>query len=348
MKNIKLYNLYIFISTLTRNIIDIYSIIFLYQSGINIKDIIAIYAIIYFLGMIISTLSIKIGNAIGYKYILIFSSIISGINFLIINNTKNLYIIATFLSLSIFTYHPIRHYYGINLLNEKKKIGINLILIYLATFLSSYFIIKKINTFYLVIISIIGIIPSIFIKKNPPNKIIYPKKIEKYKLNFFIFEQFKILFILLEPLYLYLISKKTSYVGLFNIIITISSIIYLYFLSNKINLKKTYKYLNIIFVIVLLLKINIKNKIILLVIAFLEGIGIKTNELASTVNLYNIKNENKEGYLIICEIIFCLTRTIILCIAYLLNVNITAVMYILLIGVFFLSFQYKEKDNNRF
>lgn len=348
MKNIKFYNLYLFISTFTRNIIDIYSVVFLYQSGFSIRNIIAIYAIIYFLGIFISTLSLKIGNKIGYKYILILSSIISALTFYLLNHTNNGYLIALFLSLSIFTYHPIKHYYGITLLNEKKKIGISLILIYLASFLSSYFVIKKLKTIYLIIITIIGIIPSIFIKRELPKKIVYPKKIPRYKLRFFIFDQFKILFILLEPLYLYLVSKTISYVGFFNIIITISSILYLYFISNKINLSKSYKYLNLIFVIVLIFKLNITNQNILLIIAFLEGIGIKTNELVSTMNLYNV-NKNREGYLILSEVIFCLTRTIFLCVIYLFNVDLTSTMYIFLFGIFLLSFQYREKrvEKNR-
>lgn len=344
MKNIKFYNIYIFISTFTRNIIDIYSVIFLYQNKISIHSIIEIYTIIYFLGIFISTLSIKIGNKIGYKYILIISSIISALTFYIMNNSRNIYLIAISISLSIFTYHPIKHYYGLSLLNQKEKIGNSLILIYLASFISSYFVIKKLKLIYLIIITVIGIIPSLFIKKNSYQLIIYPKGIPKYKLRFFIFDQFKIIFILLEPLYLYLISKTITYVGLFNIIITISSIIYLYLVSKKINFAKSYKYLNIIFFITLLLKLNITNKTLLLIIAFLEGIGIKTNELVSTMNLYNTNN-SKEGYIIISEIIFCLTRTIILSIIYLFNLDLTSTMYILLVGIFILSFQYHEIKN---
>ena len=89
MKNIKTYNIYMFISTLTRNIIDIYSVVLLYQKGFSIQDIIGIYAITYFIGSYISTLSIEIGNKIGYKYILIISSIITSISFYAINTIKD-------------------------------------------------------------------------------------------------------------------------------------------------------------------------------------------------------------------------------------------------------------------
>lgn len=344
MKNIKFYNIFLFISTFTRNIIDIYSVIYLYLNNFSIKDIFGIYVLIYFFGSIISTITLYLGNKIGYKYLYILSSIFTSISFYILQKSHNVYLIAIFISLAIFTYHPIKHYYGIKLLNKKKAIGMSLILIYLATFISSYFVIKKINIIYLIIISVLGIIPALFIKKNPPQKIKIPKGIPKSKLRFFIFDQFKIIFLLLEPLYLYTISKTVSFVGIFNIIITFSSVTYLYFISNKINLEKTYKYINLIFVIILLMKLNILDKKVLMIIAFFEGIGIKTNELVSTINLYNYTNKQKQlGYIILSEIIFCLTRTIILAILYLSDLSLLTSLYILLEGIFILSFQYKIK-----
>lgn len=352
MKNIKFYNIYMFISTFTRNIIDLYSVVYLYKLYPSIKTIIGIYSLVYFLGIFISYLSIKLGNKVGYKYILIFSSIITSITFVVLNNTKiiNTYIVSNLLSLSIFTYHPLKHYYGITLLNKKEKVGISLILVYLASFFSSYFVIKDVKPIILIIITIISIIPTLLIEKNTPKKIEYPKNIPSRKLRFFIFDQFRILFLLLEPLYLYIISKTISYVGIFNIIITISSVLYLYLIANNknINVKKYYCYLNILFVIFLLLKLNITNKTILLIIAFFEGIGIKTNELISTLNLYQEKKLrvfDKEGYLIISEMVFCSTRAIILFLFYLFNINLVIMMYILLIGIFILSFQYSPSKS---
>ena len=307
----------------------------------SFHTIIGLYAIIYFLGSIISSLSIKIGNRIGYKYILFLSTIVSAIAFCLIKTSQNPYLIAISLSLSIFTYHPIRHYYGMTLLNEKKKISSSLILSYLASFLASYAVIKDFNLIYLVIITAIGLIPTIFIKSAPSRKISKTAILSKNKILFYIFDQFKILFLLLEPLYLYTISKKISFVGVFNIIITFSSIICLYLISKKSILHKSYPFINIFFVIVLLVKLNITNQTFLLLIAILEGMGIKINELISTMNLYsNIKESEKERYLITSEQIFCLTRAIIFSTIYLCNIELTITMYLLLIGVFFLSFQY--------
>lgn len=341
MKNLKSYNLYMFVSTLTRNIIDIYSVVLLYKNGFSINDIVGIYAITYFIGSYISTISIKLGNHIGFKYILIFSSIITSISFYAINKIHDPYIISILLSLSIFTYHPIKHYYGITLLKEKKEIGNIIILTYIASILSSYFAIKEIKIIYLVIISLISIIPSLFIKKEKTQPITYPKSIPKDSLNFFILDQFKIVFLLLQPLYLYMISNTISYVGVFNIVITISSILFIYLYANKKDIEKHYKLINILFTIVLLLKLNIDNKTILLIIAFLEGIGVKTNELISTMNLYKNKT-SKTGYLVVSEIIFCLVRGLLLSIIYIFRINLKISLYLLLIGIFLLSFTYKN------
>ena len=346
MKNIKSYNIYMFISTLTRNIIDVYSVVLLYQKGMSVHNIIGIYAIAYFIGALISTISIKIGNNIGFKYILIFSSIITGVSFYIINNFSNPYLISLFLSLSIFTYHPIKHYYGINLLTKKDEIGNMIILTYIATLLSSYFAIKEVKIIYLIIISLISIIPSLFIKKEKKQKITYPKSIPKSTLNFFILDQTKIIFLLLQPLYLYMISNTISYVGIFNIVITISSILFIYKFANKKDIEKYYKYINVLFTIILLLKLNINNKTILLIIAFFEGIGVKTNELISTMNLYHNKT-SKTGYIIISEIIFCLVRGLILSIMYIFKLDLKISLYLLLIGIFLLSFAYKKDTHTK-
>ena len=117
----------------------------------------------------------------------------------------------------------------------------------------------------------------------------------------------------------------------------------MYFISRKLDVSKYYMYINILFVLVLLLKINSVNKIFLLFLASLEGIGIKTNEFISTKNLYTY-NGNLIGYLIKCEVIFCLVRTIFLSLMYLFNIKLEIILYLLLEGIFILSFCYKKRE----
>ena len=343
MKSFKNYNLYVFISTFARNIIDAYSVIYLYNYQITIRNIILIYSICYFLGSIISYISIELGSKIGYKYILIFSSLITIVTFYIINNNFNKYIIAIFMSLSLFTYHPIKHYYGLMLSNKIKNIGYTLITTYIAVLLSSFLAVNN-NLNCLIIIQIASIITALFIKKENIPKINYKKSITKKQYYFFAFDQFRVIFILLEPLYLYTISKNISYITSFNIILTVASILYIYFITSISNIQKLYKYINIIFVLLLLLKININNSRLLLITAFLEGIGIKNSELISTMNLYN--NKQNKWYIIESEIIISIIKSLILAIIYFLNIELKIIMYILIIGIMILSFIYPEKKKN--
>ena len=264
----------------------------------------------------------------------------------------------------MFTYHPIKHYYGLKVLKEQKEIGTVLIYTYLASLLSTYLAIKKTSLILLLLISIIGIIPALFIKKEPSVKfenyvasndfcgefrdflienVGGIEKAKKYKIDDY---QFKIIFMLLEPLYLYLISNNLTYVGIFNIILTISSIFCVYLFTSKININKQYKYLNIIFTIILLLKINTPNKTLLLITAFFEGLGIRLNELISNTNLYSHSNLS-EGYIISSEKIFCITRSIILTIIYLFNFNLKTSLYLLIIGTFILSFKYHPSSKKK-
>ena len=59
------------------------------------------------------------------------------------------------------------------------------------------------------------------------------------------------------------------------------------------------------------------------------------------MNLYQYK-ESKIGYLIMSEIIFCLVRGMILSAIYILRIDLKNSLYILIIGIFLLSFQYKK------
>jgi len=347
MKNQRLYYLFIFFSTFSRNVIDIYSVIFLYQRFNSLKIVVLIYMLVYLFGSIISTLSLLLGNKYGYKYLLIGSQIMTVLAYYLNQHSNSILLIAVCLSLSIFMYHPIRHYYGITLLKDKEMIGKSLIINYGGILLSQFFIIKKLSMIYLIIISVVGIVPVIMMKKEDKKMIKYPKikELSGKKLLFFGLDQTKIIFLLFEPLYLYLISKTISYIGIFNVVLTVSSIIYVYLIAYKINIEKRYKIINILFTLVLLLKLGIINKYLLLIVAFLEGIGVKTNELISTMNLYNYQDKNSfTGYLVISEIFFCLVRFLILLVIYLSNMSLKIFMYILLGGILLLSWMYQKRD----
>ena len=147
-------------------------------------------------------------------------------------------------------------------------------------------------------------------------------------------------------MYLY-VSKDLKYIGIFNVINSIASIIFVYILVRKINVNKWFKYFNILLVIVLLLKLNILNKYFILILAFFEGLLVKVYEIVSMKNLYQVKTDNIKSYLIKVEIIFCLVRSIFMFIFYLFIHDIKIILYILLLFIFLSGFciTIKHKSN---
>ena len=352
MKKLTLYNIFLFLSNISRNIVEIFSFVYLYQKGYKIKNILLFYSIYYLVGVFISYITVYLTKCIKRKVLLIISGLLYGVSFYYLSvmsmTNYNLVILSIILSTSSFIYHTIRHYYAMNLVDkvEDKKIASILISAYLpiifSSILGSYIVDKYsilVSSIIVIILSVISIIPLIFIRDDIANNKIEYSKINSNKLVFFILEQFKVIFLLLEPIYLYLYVKKSlNYVGTFNILIGISSIIYLYYIAHRININKYFKYINIIFCLVLLLKLNITNKYILLVVALLEGLGIKSFELTSNKNIYNIENSNINGYLITCELIFCFLRSIICLMFYLFIDNVKVMLYISLVPIFLISF----------
>lgn len=352
MNNIKRYNIFILLSTMARNIVEIYSSVLLYKMGYSLKNILLFFTILYFIGAITSYITIHTLKKIKPKYILILSSIIFSLSFyymtIMPKTIYNLIIFSIIYAIGSYTYHTLRHYYAIKALDNKKKENIGNILIFtnIAIIISSIlggYIESIMSTIALslivVILSIISFIPLFKFETNITSKEIKYPKIEKNKLLFFILEQAKVINLSLQPLYLYLfINNKITYIGLYNVILGISSCIFIYFFTRKINSQKHFKYLNIIFCIFLLLKINIYNKYLILLIGLFEGLGIKMFEVVSAENIYNIKKDtNILGYILTVELIFCLVRSIICLIAYFIN-DIKIILYITIILIFILSF----------
>ena len=102
-------------------------------------------------------------------------------------------------------------------------------------------------------------------------------------------------------------------------------------------------YFNSIFCLFLLLKLNVSNKYLILIIALFEGLGTKMFEIVSSENIYNIsKNTNIKGYLVIVEVIFCMIRCFMCLIGYFVN-DVKIILYAT-IGLIFLVGFVKRKE----
>ena len=350
MDNIKRYNLFILISTLARNIGNVFSSVILYKMGYSVKDILVFYSVVYFTGGIISSLVIFLIGKIKIKYLLILSSMMFSISFYYMSimhkNIFNLIIFSIIYSIGTYSYHSIRHYLAIKSLNKNKKNSIGNIIIYtniaiiISSFVSGY--IENISTLFLslivIMISIIGIIPILRLDIKEGKSSIKFYKIDRNKKIFFILEQGKSIFLSLEPLYIFLfINNSIKYVGITSALIGVSSCIFTYFFVRRVNDKKYFRYFNILLCTLLMFKLNVFNKYIMLFIVFIEGLLLKVYDVVSTENLYDIESINVKGYLIESEIIFCLGSFIISFIFIFIN-DIRIMLYVLIIFIFISGF----------
>lgn len=360
MTNTKRYNIFILLSTIARNVVEIFSSVLLYQMGYSLKEILLFFTILYLVGAITSTITIYLTKIIKPKYILMISSVIFSGSFYymsVMDKTLiNLIIFSVIYGIGCYTYHSLRHYFAIKAIDGSKRDEIGNILIYsnigviIASLVLSYIQSKLSNSILAVVvilISLLAIIPLLKLEVKEDNKKIEYQKIPKNKLIFFILEQSKVINLILQPLYLYLfINSKIEYVGIFNVVMGISSCIFIYFFVRKIDDKKYFKYLNILFCIFLLLKLNITNKYLILIIGLFEGLGVKMFEIVSSENIYSLKKDiNIKGYIILTEVIFCIVRSIFCIIGYIIN-DIKIILYISIILIFLTGFikrNYKEK-----
>ena len=353
MSNIKKYNIFIMLSTIARNMVEIFSSVLLYKMGYFLKEILLFFTILYFVGGIISVIVIYLTKYINAKYILILSSIIFSGSFYFMSTMdktiSNLIIFSIIYGVGCYSYHSLRHYFAIKAMDKEKKKEIGSILIFsnigliVAPIIVSY-VTKRLSLIVLaiivIILSVLAIIPLFKLDIKESNIPIKYQKIEKNKLLFFILEQAKVINLSLQPLYLYLfINNKIEYVGIFNAIMGISSCLFIYFFVRKIDDKKYFKYLNMLFCLILLLKLNITNKYLILLVGFFEGLGIKMFEIVSAENIYNIKKStNIKGYLILVEIIFCLTRSLLCLIGYFINdIRILPMFFFLSLSILFMA-----------
>jgi len=349
MNNNIRYNLFILISTISRNLVEVFSLVFLYKMGYDIKDILFYLFIMYSIGIVSNSLGIYLVSKFGYKYVLIMSSILFVFSYYylsIMDNTIiNLIILAIIMSFGNYLYHVVRHYVAMMI----KEINVSNILIWnyigiMFTSLVGAYITNRfslfVNIVIVIIFSLISLIPLIKIKDKNSGGIQLCNVCLGKKSRFFIMEQFKVIFCELQGLFLYLyIDNNLMYIGLFQLFIGIASILFLFYF-NKVNSNvKYFKYLNILLCVVLLLKINVFNKYILYLVALIEGLGFKVFEYFSTLNLYD-RNNNIYGYLMKVEIIFSASKSIIILLFYLFFNNLYWIMFICVIGIFICSFIY--------
>lgn len=339
------YFLFLFFSTFSRNIVDVFSLVFLYEKGYTIRELFLYLALYYFFSIFVNIVSIWVGNRYGYKKVLLFSSISLGGSFYYLTMMKggmgSLLFLSLLLSISSYTYHSSRHYLGVATVSDKRGVSFSLIFSYLpiifaayiGSFLMEYFSLR-VMVIVVILIALISNIPLLSWNLDVKREKFSYFSLSKSKIVFFVLEQFKVIFLLLEPLYLYLfINSELEYLGVFQFFIGIASLGFTYYLGKKRNGGKLFKKLFWIIGVVLILKLNIQSEDWLLGIGFLEGMCFKLFETISLENFYSFKDRERiNSYLWICEVIFCFSSSIICGVFYVIG-DLRLVLYICIVGI---------------
>lgn len=356
MSDLKKYNIFIFITSFAKLLVEIFIPLILYNMSFTIKEIILFLILKYSFCL----LFIPVGYFIGKKYsvstLMILSSIIFSITYIYLSqinkNLTSLIILSILYSSYLMFYWLGRHTYGLSIIEDKKTTdNVSLYNIFtilgglFSPFIGSY-IIEKTSTLTLstivLVLMIISIIPLTKIKKiklNPNTQIKHIiKSFPKTNYIFNTLDQLRYILYTVLPLWIYInIKSKYSYIGILNIITGLGSIIYIYLLSKKMDKnKKDYLSLSLLIMgIIYLLKIIITSNLAYLIITLFEGI---TKSSLDTITLRNTyvyqKNYCITSYIIFTEIINNIARTLFLIIFYIFNIPLKTMLLICILGIF--------------
>lgn len=356
MSDLKKYNIFIFITSFAKLLVEIFIPLILYNMSFTIKEIILFLILKYSFCLFF----IPVGYFIGKKYsvstLMILSSIIFSITYIYLSqinrNLTSLIILSILYSSYLMFYWLGRHAYGLSIIEDKKTTdNVSLYNIFtilgglFSPFIGSY-IIEKTSTLTLstivLVLMIISIIPLTKIKKIKLNSNTQIKRIIKSfpKTNYIFntLDQLRYILYTVLPLWIYInIKSKYSYIGILNIITGLGSIIYIYLLSKKMDKnKKDYLSLSLLIMgIIYLLKISITSNLAYLIITLFEGI---TKSSLDTITLRNTyvyqKNYCITSYIIFTEIINNIARTLFLIIFYIFNVPLKTMLLICILGIF--------------
>lgn len=368
MTNLKKYNIFVTITSFTKLLIEVFIPLLLFKIGFNLKYILIFYLVQFSTILICNIPSADLGKKITFRKLMIVSSMMFSITYIYINylskSIEELIIFGILNGIYLTTYWLGRHIYGISIIKEKKttdNVSLYMIFGILGSLPASYIgavILEKFGYFTLsiiiLILSLISIIPLFKIKlKEENNKIELKKIIKNFPVKnymFLFFEQLKFFTITLFPLYIFInIKDELKYIAITNIIIGISSIIYIFLLSKLMDKnKKSYLKPMLIFLfITLLIKLNVESSTIMLIIIFIEGISKSALDTIILRNTYSFqKNYNNISYILFIELIYSLFRTIILIVYITLDIELKAILYIGTISLLINSFIGYEEGKN--
>lgn len=355
MSNLKKYNIFTFVTTFAKLLIEVFIPLILYNMNFTIKEIILFLIIKHALCTIFLPITKLVIKKKSTTFLMIISSILFTLSYIYLNFlTKNLFkllIFTTLLSMYLTFYWVGRHAYALSIIEDKKatdNVSIYTIFTILGGLFSTYIgsiLIEKTSYLFLSIIvlflMLISIIPlTKIIPKKETNEIKLITIITSFPKRNYIFtflDQLRFVLVTIFPLYIYLnINKSYKYIGIINIVSGLGSIIYIYILKKLMDKNKS-DYLSsslLYLAITYTLKLLTKNNIIFLIIVFFEGIFRSVVDLITLRNTYVYsKNYTRLNYIIFTEGINNIGRVIILTLFYITNISLEKIILICILGI---------------
>lgn len=355
MSNLKKYNIFTFVTTFAKLLIEVFIPLILYNINFTIKEIILFLIIKHALCTIFLPITKLVIKKKSTTFLMIISSILFTLSYIYLNFlTKNLFkllIFTTLLSMYLTFYWVGRHTYALSIIEDKKatdNVSLYTIFTILGGLFSTYIgsiLIEKTSYLFLSIIvlflMLISIIPLTKIKsKKETNEIKLINIITSFPKRNYIFtflDQLRFVLVTIFPLYIYLnINKSYKYIGIINIVSGLGSIIYIYILKKLMDKNKS-DYLSsslLYLAITYTLKLFTKNNIIFLIIVFFEGIFRSVVDLITLRNTYVYsKNYTRLNYTIFTEGINNIGRVIILTLFYITNISLKKIILICILGI---------------
>lgn len=292
MKNKKYFDLYIFFSAFSRNLIEVFIGTILLKSGFVFKEVIYFFFLFNLFSLLLSVPFTFIAKKYSNRILALISAIFFGILQLVLANLKPirgyLYLIAIIYAIYRRSYWMSRRFFVLEMTPNKdisKNYSIvsilNQIGIIAATYLGAFildFVSVKILTIAAIILSFIG---TFFLWKlklpnnKKENKIEIINTIKKTPRLFIIrlgcYETISVISFLM-PLYIFMYVKNTySMIGFVNILVCLPTLVFTYLYGKVINDKKNYLKLSVFFIVMInILKVNTMG-IFLFIVSFIEG-----------------------------------------------------------------------------
>lgn len=355
MSNLKKYNIFTFVTTFAKLLIEVFIPLILYNMNFTIKEIILFLIIKHALCTIFLPITKLVIKKTSTTFLMIISSILFTLSYIYLNFlTKNFFkllIFTTLLSMYLTFYWVGRHTYALSIIEDKKatdNVSLYTIFTILGGLFSTYIgsiLIEKTSYLFLSIIvlflMLISIIPLTKIKsKKETNEIKLITIITSFPKRNYIFtflDQLRFVLVTIFPLYIYLnINKSYKYIGVINIISGLGSIIYIYILKKLMDKNKSdYLSSSLLYLgITYTLKLLTNNNIIFLIIVFFEGIFRSVVDLITLRNTYAYsKNYTRLNYTIFTEGINNIGRVIILTLFYISNISLKKIILICILGI---------------